>query len=92
MYNISLERGNLYIFTWLDAVSDSSWKKIELAEVESPVLAKTVGWFLNEDDKCIRTVSSVTDDKVNKEVSMDIIPKGMIVNIELVRKDKLDFD
>ena len=79
-------KGDLIVVFWYDTVNENSWTALVLAEREEPPLAKTVGWFINEDEKCIRLAGSVVGD----EVGYEVIPRGMVRDIELVRQDELE--
>jgi hypothetical protein len=85
-----IERGDLIIVTWFDIEDDPSWKPIELVEVERVTLCKTVGWFINSSDDCLRLAFSVNGTEETKlEVGREIIPKAVIKSIEKVRDDEL---
>ncbi|UCF13023.1 MAG: hypothetical protein JSW06_01890 [Thermoplasmatales archaeon] len=85
-----IERGDLVVIYWWDIEDDSTWKPIEVAEIEQLPLCKTVGWFLNQDDNCVRLAFSVNGTEDTKlEVGRTLIPKAVIKNIEKVREDEL---
>ncbi len=81
-----MERGTLVVIYWWDALDESSWTPIALIEIQKPPLVKSVGWFLSEDDDCVRLLDSV----VGNEAGYSIIPKGTIKQIETVRDDELE--
>lgn len=84
----NITQGDLIVIHWYDALAEASWTEIALIEIKKPPLAKSVGLFLNENEDCVRILSSVC----GKEASYEIIPKGMIKNIEKVREDEIAED
>lgn len=82
----TIDSGTLVVVYWYDAVQDDKWSFISLIEVEKPPLAKSVGWFLNQDETCVRILDSVVDN----EAGYSIIPKGMIKSIEVIQEDEID--
>jgi hypothetical protein len=86
-------QGDLIVVYWIDTVDNSSWQNIKLVEVDKPALVKSVGWFINEDDSCIRVATSASG-ILEKEMDVGsiIIPKGMIQKIEKIREDELDVE
>ena len=84
------ERGDLVVIFWFDIEEDSTWKPVELAEIEQPPLCKSVGWFINEDDNCVRLAFSTSGTEDTKiDVGRVLIPKAVIRNIEKIREDEL---
>ncbi len=90
---IKLSEGNLVIIYWYDTIDNSSWTSVDTIAKENPALAKSVGWFLNQDDKCIRILSSVigTQDS-GMEAGYTVIPKAMLKDVEVIREDELDVE
>ena len=84
------ERGDLIVVYWWDIEDDPNWKPINLVEIEQLPLCKSVGWFINRDDSCIRLAFSVngTED-AGLEVGRTLIPTAVIRNVELIREDEL---
>lgn len=80
-----ITKGDLVVVYWYDTVEEDQWTLIDLIELAVPPLAKSVGWFLSEDEQCIRVCQSVVD----SEAGYTVIPKGMIKQIEKVRDDEL---
>jgi len=85
-----IERGDLCVVFWYDIEDDPNWKPLELVELEDVPLCKTVGWFINSSDDCVRLAYSTSGTEDTKiEVGRTIIPKAVIRNIEKVRDDEL---
>jgi len=84
-----ITKGDLVICYWYDTIDNPAWTKISLIEIDTPPLAKSVGWFLSEDEDCVRILTSVARDD---EASSIIFPKGMIKKIEKVQEDELDVE
>lgn len=87
----TVERGSLVVVYWLDISEDSSWQPIVMIEKEQSPLCKSVGWFLSENDLCVKILNCISGtDDTKIEASSSVIPKAVIRNIELVREDELD--
>jgi len=85
--------GNLVVVYWLDTIEVSSWTPVRVIEKATPALAKSVGWFYNEDDQCIRLLTSIIGTQDNDmEAGYTVIPKATIKRIEPVREDELDVE
>ena len=90
MVEQKIERGDLVVIFWSDIEDDPAWKPVELVEIEQLPLCKSVGWFVNEDDSCVRLAFSVNGTEDTRvEVGRTLIPKAVIRNIEKVRDDEL---
>ena len=90
MIEQKIERGDLCVIFWIDIEDDASWTPVEIAEKEQLPLCKSVGWYLNEDDSCVRLAFSVSGTEETKiDVGRTLIPKTVIRNIEKVREDEL---
>ena len=88
----AVERGSLVVVYWWDISEDSSWQPITAIEEEhkSP-LCKSVGWFLSENEMCIKILNCISGtDDTKIEASSSVIPKAVIRNVELIREDELD--
>lgn len=86
-----VERGDLVVVFWFDIEDDPTWKPVELVENEKLPLCKSVGWFINEDDNCVRLAFSASGTEDTKiDVGRTLIPKAVIRNIEKVREDELE--
>jgi len=86
-----IEQGDLTVVFWFDTVQDASWEPISVVEKEKPVLVKSVGWFLNQDEDCVRILTSISAVLSAKpEVGSIIIPQKTIKHIEKVREDELE--
>jgi len=83
-------KGDLVVIYWLDTEDSSSWEDIRLIDLHTPPLAKNVGWFLSEDDKCVRILPSIAGSEDELEAGRSIIPKCAIVCVEKVREDELE--
>jgi hypothetical protein len=85
------ERGDLVAVYWWDIEEDSTWKPVALIELAQPPLCKNVGWYLSEDEKCVRILHSISGTEDGKiEAGSTVIPKTVIRNIEIIREDELD--
>jgi len=83
---MNMTKGDLIVVYWTDTEDDSGWTSIrDIAAIKPPV-AKHVGWFLSEDDDCVRILPGV----IGNEAGYSIIPKCSIKNIEKIREDELD--
>ena len=90
---LDITEGDVVVVTWVDTEDDCSWNKIKEIRTYRPPLAKHIGWFLNEDDLCVRILTGVvgTDGKVdNLQAGYSMIPKQSIVAVEKVRDDELE--
>ena len=85
--------GDLIVVYWFDVVQDASWVPILVIEKERFVLCKSVGWYLNQNEDCIRILTSIngTSDS-NIEGGSIIIPQKTISRIEVIREDELDVE
>jgi hypothetical protein len=90
MSDQEIERGDLVVIYWWDIEDDPDWKPLIIAEIEPAPLCKTVGWFINSSDNCVRLAYSVNGAEDTKiDVGRTIIPKAVIRNIEKVREDEM---
>jgi hypothetical protein len=87
---MNITEGDLIIVHWTDTEDDSSWERIDLVRLMKPPPAKHVGYFISEDDECIRGAYSVCGNDSDICVGRWIIPKSAILRIEKVRDDELD--
>lgn len=83
---IYMTKGDLIVVHWIDTEDDSGWNNIQLIENQKPPVAKHVGWFLNEDEDCIRLLPAIVD----SDAGYTIIPKCSIKTIQKIREDELD--
>ena len=60
---------------------------LKLAMVDRCRKTKSIGYFIGEDDDCIRIAYSVAEDD---EVSYEVIPKGMVRNIRKIEDCELN--
>lgn len=87
----AISRGDLVVVYWLDITEDSTWQPIAEIEKEQSPLCKSVGWFLSENDLCVKILNCISGtDDTKIEASSSVIPKAVIRNIELIREDELD--
>jgi len=86
----SYTEGDIVEVRFSDVRQSSEWVRIELIPVISPTPAKTVGWFLGEDDKCIRILTMICRDEEGTEASPAVIPKGLIDSINLIQESEID--
>lgn len=81
-----IKKGTLVIVYWWDTIGEENWTEIKDIEKEKVPLVKTVGWFLSEDENCIRLLTSICDE----DASYSIIPKGTVKDIESVQDDEIE--
>lgn len=84
-----ITEGDLVIVSWDDAIEENAWVLISSIQKAACPRCKSAGWFLSQDDNCIRILTSITNDK---DASYILIPIKMINNIEKIREDELDLD
>ena len=90
MGTAKIERGDLVVVFWSDIEEDSTWQPVPLIELQQPPLCKNVGWYLSEDENCVRILHSINGTEDSKmEAGSTVIPKAVIKNIERVREDEL---
>ena len=82
----NLTPGDLVVVKWQDTEDSVEWESIQLIETLKPPIAKHVGWFLSQDEDCIRILPAICGD----EASRSVIPKKSIISIEKIRDDELD--
>ena len=84
-------RGDLVVVYWYDITEDPTWQPIAEIEKEQSPLCKSVGWFLSENEKCVKILNCISGtDDTKIEASSSVIPKAAIRDIELIREDELD--
>jgi hypothetical protein len=67
---------------WWDHTGDSSWFAIEDIEQEQPVLCRTVGYLVAENEEVYKLVDTITNDKGYGGLS--IILKSCVKDIWVV--------
>jgi len=82
--------GDIVEVRFSDVRQSSEWIRIELIPMMTPTPAKTIGYFLGEDEKCIRIVTMVCKDEEGAEASPVVIPKGLIDSINLIQESEID--
>ena len=89
--NTKVTEGNLIVVYWLDTIEVNSWTNVQLIKDAPAALAKSVGWFFNEDDDVVRLLTSIigTQDS-DMDAGYTVIPKAAIKRIEPVREDEFD--
>lgn len=83
-----ITEGDLVVVYWHDTEDSCSWREIDEIRRMKPPLAKSAGWFLSEDESCVRILSAI----VGEEAGRSVIPKCSIKRIEKVRDDELDVE
>ena len=78
MENNILREGDLLEVGFIDVVESCVWTPLEIARCETCPECKVFGRFLNEDDKIIRLMLSISSDG---DCSFTLIPKGLITTI-----------
>tara|TARA_R100000306_G_C4332660_1_gene121053 strand:+ start:410 stop:670 length:261 start_codon:yes stop_codon:yes gene_type:complete len=73
----------LVVIEWYDHSGDAGW--IELKDLEKPpILAKTVGWLIKEDDIRYHVMNTITND--GGQGGNSEILKGAVVRTKILRK------
>lgn len=53
----------LVLIEWIDSFGCSStWQELDDIEKPTPMICRSVGWLLSDDDKCVVIVPHVTDE------------------------------
>ena len=88
-----IAEGNLVEVYWLDTIEVNSWTNIQLIKDAPAALAKSVGWFFNEDNDVVRLLTSIigTQDS-DMDAGYTVIPKAAVKRIEVVREDEFDVE
>lgn len=68
---------------WAGAVShpDQRWKPIDSIAQRSPLIVKSLGFLLHEDDEKITIAAHVADDEADGDLT---IPRGMVRRLILL--------
>lgn len=74
----------LLVIYWHDITSVDGWLSSEDAATQQSISAVSVGWFVNDDDDCIRITNTLCDDQHN----ILVIPKGVIDKVKLIKYDR----
>ena len=75
----SYKFNSVLVVDWIDIVSESSWLSPHDARNLNPCRCKTVGFFLSQDEDCIRLSQSIQLDDTERDVTT--IPWGCIKKI-----------
>lgn len=87
--NKNITRGDMVEIRWADAIDESDWVNIDVAEIDKPRKTKSIGYFINEDDECVRIAYSVAEDG---DISYEVLPKGMVKDIRKIEDgEMIDF-
>jgi len=88
-----IEQGDLVVIHWWDTLENSSWTEIPLIQARRDALCKSVGWFLNQDENCVRILTSINGKDIESaEAGYIIIPQKVVKIIEKVRDDELEVE
>ena len=88
--DLNLTQGDLVVVYWLDTEDCSGWENVKLIGAYRPPPAKHVGWFLDEDEECIRILPAIVGaDEDNLDAGRSVIPRCSIKHIEKIRDDEL---
>jgi len=79
--------GDIVEVRWEDPEDDPAWTSLEIVKLQKCPRCKTVGYFINEDENCIRLCYSVSEDM---EVARSFIPKKLVKSIRKVEDSELD--
>jgi len=69
----------LAFVTWEDAYSHDDWVPIADARSHTPCIVQSVGWLVDESDRHITIIQSITSDEAGSRIT---IPKVYIKNLE----------
>ncbi len=90
---LSIEQGDLVVIYWWDTVEESAWTEIPLIQARRDVLCKSVGWFLNQDEDCVRILTSISGKDIGSaEAGYILISQKAIKSMEKVRDDELEVE
>lgn len=79
-----LKQGDLLVIDWIDITSVDGWIEPVDADNKQPCAVVSVGWFLNDNDNCLRLSNTVSDDSYN----VLVIPKGVVQKVQVVKYDR----
>lgn len=86
--NTPVDEMKLVLVTWIDALGcSSSWRDKEHLADSKPLLCRSVGWILRDDDKYIVLVPHIADETQYNEwqgCGDMTIPRGMIQKVQLL--------
>jgi hypothetical protein len=81
---MKLKLNDIVEIEWVDIVTHSVWIPQEEAKEKPLCQCKSVGYFLNQDDKIIRISCTIQlDDKPERDLT--VIPKGCITKIRRLK-------
>lgn len=81
---MKLKLNQLIEVEWDDIVSDAQWISQRIAETIMPCRCKSIGYFLNQDNKVIR-LSCTIQFGVKTERDITVIPQGCITKIRRLK-------
>ena len=76
----SYEFNTILVIEWIDIVSVASWQSPYEARNINPCLCKTVGFFLSQDEDCIRLSQNIQVDDTERDVTC--IPWGCVKTVQ----------
>ena len=77
-----MENKSLYMIDWKDHTGDGGWFDTDSVKKEKPVIARTVGYLVEENDEYYKLVDTITND--NGVGGLSIILKSCVMNIWLL--------
>lgn len=83
---MDLKRGDPVTVFWLDTYAEVNWHSADEIEDLKPTLVEVRGFFISQDDECIRIAGSKQHNNQLDFSSIDIIPKGAIRSIDSYAK------
>ena len=74
---MKLQRNDIVVVLWEDAVSNPAWLSSEIAESHPLDKVMTVGYFLNKDKKAFRISMSMS----GSQRDVTVIPCGWVIEV-----------
>ena len=76
-------KGRLVLIEWLDSHYVSGWHSDE--PNAEPLLCRSVGWLLHDDEKAKTIAAHVTDEETPQRSGEITIPSVSVVRVEVLR-------
>ena len=76
-----IKEGTLLLISWEDIVEKAGWQTDDEAQSALPCKIKTVGWFVNNCDGCVRISSSIAEDG---DKTIFVIPQGCVTDVKKI--------
>jgi hypothetical protein len=80
----SFKQADLLVIYWKDITSVDSWLDNEIADSYPALEVVSVGWFVNQDEECIRVTNTIS----TTQRTILVIPKGVITDIKIAKYER----